>query len=100
MDYQAAKKRANPARPNQHDIDVKKADAVFKIVLALRIRIIHAASGELLRQLTFDPTKDWQPTGAPNGKAPNLMQVQSYSDVLSHHSAASAVCPREGQTVT
>ena len=27
---EAAKKRANPARPTQDDIDAKKADAVFK----------------------------------------------------------------------
>jgi len=32
------------------------------------IRIIHAATGEILRNLTFDPTRSYQGTGAP--KAP------------------------------
>jgi hypothetical protein len=27
----------------------------------LDVRIIHAATGELLRELTLDPTKDYQP---------------------------------------
>jgi transposase InsO family protein len=33
----------------------------------LNIRIIHAATGELVRELTLDTTTDYQPTGAPNG---------------------------------
>ncbi|MDT7720648.1 MAG: hypothetical protein QOE94_1659, partial [Mycobacterium sp.] len=31
------------------------------------IRIINAATGELLRDFTLDPTRDYQPTGAPKG---------------------------------
>jgi hypothetical protein len=31
------------------------------------IRIIHAATGELLRELTLNPSNDYQPTGAPKG---------------------------------
>jgi hypothetical protein len=33
----------------------------------LTIRIINAATGELLRDFTLDPTRDYQPTGAPKG---------------------------------
>ena len=33
----------------------------------LHIRILNAATGELLRELTLDPTRDYQPTGAPKG---------------------------------
>jgi hypothetical protein len=33
----------------------------------LHIRIIHAATGELMRELTLDPAKDYQPTGAAKG---------------------------------
>ncbi|MBO0879207.1 MAG: IS481 family transposase [Mycobacterium sp.] len=40
---------------------------VLLLVQDLHIRIIHAATGELLRQLTLDTTKDYQPTGAPKG---------------------------------
>jgi hypothetical protein len=28
---------------------------------------VHAATGELLRELTLDPTRDYQPTGALKG---------------------------------
>ena len=31
------------------------------------IRIINAATGELLHDFTLDPTRDYQPTGAPKG---------------------------------
>jgi transposase InsO family protein len=34
------------------------------------IRIIHAATGELLRELELDPTRDYQPTGRPPGTPP------------------------------
>jgi transposase InsO family protein len=40
---------------------------VLILVQDLHIRIINAATGELLRELTLDPTKDYQPTGAPKG---------------------------------
>jgi hypothetical protein len=37
----------------------------------LDIRVINAATGELLRQLTLDPTRDYQPTGRPPGPTAN-----------------------------
>jgi transposase InsO family protein len=40
---------------------------VLILVHDLTIRIINAATGELLRDLTLDPTRDYQPTGAPKG---------------------------------
>jgi hypothetical protein len=33
----------------------------------LNIKIINATTGELLRELVLDPTRDYQPTGAPKG---------------------------------
>jgi transposase InsO family protein len=33
----------------------------------LNIRILNAATGELIRELILDPTRDYQPTGAPKG---------------------------------
>jgi len=33
----------------------------------LNIKIINAATGELLRDFTLNPTRDYQPTGAPKG---------------------------------
>jgi hypothetical protein len=33
----------------------------------LHIRIISKATGDLLRELTLDPSRDYQPTGRPPG---------------------------------
>jgi transposase InsO family protein len=40
---------------------------VLILVQDLNIRIIDAATGELLRELTLDPTRRYQPTGRPPG---------------------------------
>ena len=40
---------------------------VLILIQDLHITIINAATGELLRELTLDPTRDYQPTGAPKG---------------------------------
>jgi transposase InsO family protein len=40
---------------------------VLILIQDLNIRVIHAATGELLRELTLDTTTDYQPTGAPKG---------------------------------
>ena len=37
------------------------------LIADLDIRIINAATGELLRKLTLNPNTDYQPTGAPKG---------------------------------
>ncbi len=36
----------------------------------LNIRIINAATGELLRELVLNPDRDYQPTGAPKDQPP------------------------------
>ena len=40
---------------------------VIVLIEDLDIRVINAATGELYRQLTLDPTRDYQPTGRPPG---------------------------------
>ena len=40
---------------------------VLILVQDLDIRIINAATGEILRELVLDPTRDYQRTGAPKG---------------------------------
>jgi transposase InsO family protein len=53
-----------------HHIGVGRTYAgtsVLLIIQDLNIRIIHAATGELLRELTLNPATDYQPTGAPKG---------------------------------
>jgi transposase InsO family protein len=42
---------------------------VLLLVQDLHVRVIHAATGELLRELSLDPTRDYQPTGKPPGPA-------------------------------
>lgn len=51
-----------------HHIGIGRTHArthVILLVADLHIRIIDAATGELLRTLELDPTKDYQPTGKP-----------------------------------
>jgi hypothetical protein len=43
---------------------------VIKIVDDLHVRVVNAATGELLRELTIDPTRDYQPLGRPPGPKP------------------------------
>jgi transposase InsO family protein len=54
-----------------HHIGVGRTHAntrVLVLIQDLDIRIIHAATGELIRQLTLDPTRDYQPRGIPTGR--------------------------------
>jgi hypothetical protein len=43
---------------------------VLLLVQDLHIRVINAATGELLRDLTLDPARSYQPTGRPPGPPP------------------------------
>lgn len=40
---------------------------VVLLVDDLHVRVVNATTGELLRDLTIDPNRDYQPTGAPKG---------------------------------
>lgn len=56
-----------------HHIGIGRTHArtpVILLIADLDIRVIHAATGELLRHLTLDPTRDYQPTGKPPGPPP------------------------------
>jgi transposase InsO family protein len=53
-----------------HHIGIGRTHArthVILLVHELDIRVVNTATGELLRELILDPTKDYQPTGAPKG---------------------------------
>jgi transposase InsO family protein len=53
-----------------HHIGVGRTHARTRVVLLvqdLHGRVVNATTGELLHQLVLDPTKDYQPTGAPKG---------------------------------
>jgi hypothetical protein len=40
---------------------------VILLVQDLHVTVINAATGEILRDLTIDPRRDYQPTGRPPG---------------------------------
>ncbi len=43
---------------------------VLALIADLNIRVINAETGELLRELTLDPNRDYQPLGRPPGPRP------------------------------
>jgi transposase InsO family protein len=62
-----------------HHIGIGRTHArtpVLMLIQDLRIRVINAATGELLRELTLDPTRDYQPTGRPPGPKPQTPRTQ------------------------
>jgi hypothetical protein len=53
-----------------HHIGIGRTHARTRVLLLihdLQITIINAATGELLRELDLDPTKDYQPRDLPPG---------------------------------
>jgi transposase InsO family protein len=51
-----------------HHIGIGRTHARTRVLLLiqdLHVRVINAATGELLRDLTLDPSRDYQPTGKP-----------------------------------
>ena len=53
-----------------HHIGIGRTHARTHVILLvddLHVRVVDAATGELLRDLTIDPTRDYQPTGKPKG---------------------------------
>jgi transposase InsO family protein len=60
-----------------HHIGIGRTDTGTEVLMLVRdhdIRVIHAATGELLRDLVLDPIRDYQPTGRPPGPAPKKHQ--------------------------
>ncbi|WP_341231582.1 IS481 family transposase [Nocardioides salarius] len=62
-----------------HHIGIGRPHArthVLLLVEDLAVRIIDAATGELLRDLVIDPTRDYQGTGRPPGPAPKTTTAE------------------------
>jgi hypothetical protein len=56
-----------------HHIGIGRTHArthVLVLVDDLHVRVVNATTGELLRDLTINPDRDYQPTGRPPGPAP------------------------------
>jgi transposase InsO family protein len=61
-----------------HHIGIGRTHARTHVILLvhdLHIRVVNATTGELLRELTLDPNRDYQPTGRPPGPAPRKQQA-------------------------
>ena len=78
-----------------HHIGIGRTHArthTLLLIQDLHVRIIHATTGELLRELTIDPTRNYQPTRAPqrtthprNDNSRTHSRGSGSSDVLRHH---------------
>jgi len=53
---------------------------VLMLIQDLHVCIINAATGELLRQLTLDPDRNYQPTGRPPGPPPGRPRKQQHPE--------------------
>ena len=59
-----------PTPPHRHGTN-PAGTCVILLVQDLQTRVINAATVELLRDLTLEPSRDYQPTGAPKGPSCN-----------------------------
>jgi transposase InsO family protein len=53
---------------------------ILLLVQDLNVRIINAATGELLRQLTLNPARNYQPTGRPPGPTPGTPRKNKHPE--------------------
>ncbi len=63
-----------------HHIGIGRAHAgtqVLMLINDLDIRVLDTTTGELLRHLTLDPTRDYQPTGRPPGPPPKNIKSRT-----------------------
>jgi hypothetical protein len=62
-----------------HHIGIGRTHARTRVLLLvddLHIRIVNAATGELIRNLVLDSTKNYQPTGARKGPKQRATEPQ------------------------
>ena len=51
----------------------RRGTRVTLLIDALHIRVIGRETGQLIRELTLDPTRDYQPRGLPPGPPPGTL---------------------------
>lgn len=65
--------RITPRDGRMHHIGLGTSHRDTRVLVLLHdldTRVVHATTGELIRKLTIDPTKDYQPLGLPPGPKP------------------------------
>lgn len=50
------------------------------LIQDLDVRIIDASTGELMRELTLDPDRNYQPTGRPPGPTPGTPRKRKHPE--------------------
>ncbi len=70
---------------------------VLLIIQDLRIRIVNAATGELLRDLTLDPASNYQPTGRPPGPTRTSRSPRKQKTPNPDVGPGSFLCPERSQ---
>jgi hypothetical protein len=53
---------------------------IILLVQDLDIRIVNVATGEILRQLTLDPARNYQPTGCPPGPTKGTPRTRKHPE--------------------
>jgi transposase InsO family protein len=64
-----------------YHIGIGRAHARTRVLMLIRdlhIRVINAATGELLRELILDPARNYQPTGRPPGPPPGTPRQRKH----------------------
>lgn len=65
-----------------HHIGIGRTHARTPVILLiqdLHVRVVNAATGELLRELTLDPRRDYQPRGLPPGPTPKTPDARTHN---------------------
>ena len=66
-----------------YHIGIGRAHARTHVLMLARdldIRVVNAATGELLRELTLDPARNYQPTGRPPGPPPGTSRQRKHPE--------------------
>ncbi|WP_442856798.1 integrase core domain-containing protein [Cellulomonas sp. Leaf395] len=75
-----------------HHIGIGRTHARTHVILLiqdLQIRVIDTTTGEIMRELILDPTRDYQPQ---QPRQPRTSMGRAVADVLRHHRAEGVVC--------
>jgi hypothetical protein len=73
-----------PYNGRLHHIGIGRTHARTRVLMLfcdLDVRVINATTGELIRELNLDPSRDYQPTGRPPGPPPRIPRKTTNPDV-------------------
>ena len=59
--------------PKEAGAECRRGTRVTLLIDNMHIRVISRDTGQLIRELTLDPTRDYQPRGVPPGPSPGTL---------------------------